>query len=72
MNKEISNALSFITSNGYRMHPDAFAMLKGLDTDILRIVKDIIKIKNKQKQSSTIIIDDIKKIINPENKVTTE
>jgi DNA polymerase II small subunit len=72
LNKEISNALSFITSNGYRMHPDAFAMLKGLDTDILRIVKDIIKIKNKQKQSSTIIIDDIKKIINPENKVTTE
>ena len=29
---------SFLTSNGYRMHPDAFAMLKGLDTDILRII----------------------------------
>src|ERR687891_2050612 len=72
LNKEISNALSFLTSNGYRMHPDAFAMLKGLDTDILRIVQDIIKIKSKQKQSSTIIIDDIKKIINPESKVTTE
>jgi DNA polymerase II small subunit len=54
------------------MHPDAFAMLKGLDTDILRIVQDIIKIKSKQKQGSTIIIDDIKKIINPESKVTTE
>ena len=72
MNKEISNALSFLTSNGYRMHPDAFAMLKGLDTDILRIVQDIIKIKSKQKQSSTIIIDDIKRLINPESKVTTE
>lgn len=72
MNKEISNALSFLTSNGYRMHPDAFAMLKGLDTDILKIVQDIIKIKSKQKQNSTIIIDDIKKIINPESKVTTE
>lgn len=54
------------------MHPDAFAMLKGLDTDILKIVQDIIKIKSKQKQNSTIIIDDIKKIINPESKVTTE
>ena len=54
------------------MHPDAFAMLKGLDTDILRIVQDIIKIKSKQKQSSTIIIDDIKRLINPESKVTTE
>jgi DNA polymerase II small subunit len=72
LNKEISNALSFLTSNGYRMHPDAFAMLKGLDTDILRIVQDIIKIKSKQKQSSTIIIDDIKRLINPESKVTTE
>ena len=72
LNKEISNVLSFLTSNGYRMHPDAFAMLKGLDTDILRIVQDIIKIKSKQKQSSTIIIDDIKKLINPESKVTTE
>src|ERR687898_796480 len=72
LNKEISNALSFLTSNGYRMHPDAFAMLKGLDTDILKIVQDIIKIKSKQKQNSTIIIDDIKKIINPESKVTTE
>ena len=54
------------------MHPDAFAMLKGLDTDILKIVQDIIKLKSKQKQNSTIIIDDIKKIINPESKVTTE
>src|SRR5918911_599994 len=72
LNKEISNVLSFLTSNGYRMHPDAFAMLKGLDTDILRIVQDIIKIKSKQKQGSTIIIDDIKKLINPESKVTTE
>src|ERR687891_7895 len=72
LNKEISNALSFLTSNGYRMHPDAFAMLKGLDTDILKIVQDIIRIKSKQKQNSTIIIDDIKRIINPESKVTTE
>lgn len=54
------------------MHPDAFAMLKGLDTDILRIVQDIIKIKSKQKQGSTIIIDDIKKLINPESKIITE
>src|SRR5215210_7174585 len=72
LNKEISNVLSFLTSNGYRMHPDAFAMLKGLDTDILRIVQDIIKIKSKQKQGSTIIIDDIKKLINPESKIITE
>ena len=65
LNREISNALSFLTSNGYQMHPDAFAMLKGLDTDILKVVQDIIKMKSKQKQNSLIIIDDIKKLINP-------
>ena len=35
LQREISNALSFATSKGYQVHPDAFAMLKGLDTDIL-------------------------------------
>lgn len=29
MQREIFNALSYATSNGYQVHPDAFAMLKG-------------------------------------------
>jgi len=50
LQREISNALSYATSNGYQIHPDAFAMLKGLDTDILKIIQDIIKMKiNKRK-----------------------
>ena len=63
LQREISNALSYATSNGYQVHPDAFAMLKGLDTNILKIVQDIIKIKIKQKEKSLIIVEDIKKYI---------
>jgi DNA polymerase II small subunit len=68
LQREISNALSYATSNGYQVHPDAFAMLKGLDTDILKIIQDIIKMKIKQKENSLIVVDDIKIHINPENK----
>ncbi|MGB6629414.1 MAG: DNA-directed DNA polymerase II small subunit [Nitrososphaeraceae archaeon] len=68
LQREISNALSYATSNGYQIHPDAFAMLKGLDTDILKIIQDIIKMKIKQKENSLIVVDDIKIHINPENK----
>src|SRR5215211_9335856 len=48
------------------MHPDAFAMLKGLDNDVVKIVQDIIKRKIKQKENSLIKVDDIKNHINPE------
>ena len=63
LQKEISIALSYATSKGYQIHPDAFAMLKGLEIDILKIVQDIIKIKIKQKGDFFIIVDDIKNII---------
>ena len=53
MQREISNALSFAISKGYQIHPDAFAMLKGLDIDILKVVQDIVKMKIKHKESSS-------------------
>src|ERR1041384_8796344 len=68
LQRDVSSALSYAISNGYQVHPDAFAMLKGLNTDILKIIQDIIKIKIKQKQNSLIVVDDIKIHINPENK----
>lgn len=48
------------------MHPDAFAMLKGLDNDVVKIVQDIIKMKIKQNENSLIKVDDIRNHINPE------
>src|SRR5438876_4344420 len=70
MQREIFNALSFAISKGYQIHPDAFAMLKGLDIDTLKVVQDIVKIKIKHKQSSSIVVEDIKKLINTEGKTT--
>jgi DNA polymerase II small subunit len=69
LQREISNAISYATSKGYQVHPDAFAMLKGLDNDVLKIVQDIIKVKIKQKENSLIMVDDVKNHINPEDKV---
>ena len=68
LQREISNALSFATSKGYQVHPDAFAMLKGLDTDILKLIQKIIKMKLKHKENSLIVVDDIKNIISPNEK----
>jgi DNA polymerase II small subunit len=70
MQREIFNALSFAISKGYQIHPDAFAMLKGLDIDTLKVVQDIVKIKIKHKQSSSIVVEDIKNLINTEGKTT--
>ncbi|HEX2231269.1 MAG TPA: DNA-directed DNA polymerase II small subunit [Nitrososphaeraceae archaeon] len=66
LQREISNAISYATSKGYQMHPDAFAMLKGLDNDVVKIVQDIIKMKIKQNENSLIKVDDIRNHINPE------
>lgn len=62
LQSEIVNALSYATSKGYQIHPDAFAMLKGLETDALKAVQEIIKQKKKTKM---ILVDDIKCIVNP-------
>jgi DNA polymerase II small subunit len=54
--------LTYATSRGFQIHPDAFAMLKGLEVDVLETIKEIIKTK---KQSSVILVDDIKGMIGP-------
>jgi DNA polymerase II small subunit len=69
LQREISNAISYATSKGYQVHPDAFAMLKGLENNVVKIVQDIIKIKIKQNENSLIMVDDVKNHINPEDKV---
>ena len=45
LQNELFNALSYATNNRFQIHPDAFAMLKGLDDDILKIVQEIVKEK---------------------------
>ncbi|MGI0037569.1 MAG: DNA-directed DNA polymerase II small subunit, partial [Nitrososphaera sp.] len=64
LQNDLFNALSYATSNRFQIHPDAFAMLKGLDDDILRIVQEIVKLK-KTSRNSVILVEDIKGFLNP-------
>lgn len=49
---------------GFQIHPDAFAMLKGLEADVLQTVKEIIKSK-KPSKNEVILVDDIKNLLSP-------
>jgi DNA polymerase II small subunit len=64
LQNEVFNALSYATSKGFQIHPDAFAMLKGLDVDVLKIVQEIIKMKNPSR-NTVIVVDDIKSLVGP-------
>lgn len=64
MQNEVFSALSYATSKGFQIHPDAFAMLKGLDADVLQTVKEIIKSK-KPSKNAVILVNDIKSLLSP-------
>ena len=64
MQNEVFSALSYATSKGFQIHPDAFAMLKGLDADVLKTVQKIIKSK-KPSNNAVILVDDIKGLLSP-------
>jgi DNA polymerase II small subunit len=64
LQNELFSALSYATNNRFQIHPDAFAMLKGLDNDILKIVQEIVKTK-KNGKNPVILVEDIKGFLNP-------
>ena len=58
--KEISNALSYITANGYQIHPEAFRVLKNLNSNIMDIIQKVVRLKKTQNDNNNIIlIEDI-------------
>ena len=60
LQKEISNVLSFITANGYQIHPDAFTLLKDIDSNKMNVIQQVVKYKKKNGSNTIIGIDDIK------------
>lgn len=58
--KEISNVLSFISANGYQIHPNAFIFLKDIDSNLMNVVQQVVKYKKQNKDNSVISIDDLK------------
>ena len=77
ISNDISDALIYAINKGYQIHPDAFALLKSINSDVSNIIKNIIDKKTKLKESHSILIDDIKTIIsrdredNPVSKSTS-
>lgn len=53
----------YAINKGYQIHPDAFALLRSINSDVSSIIKIIIEKKIKLKESHSILIDDIKSII---------
>lgn len=60
LQKEISNVLSFISSNGYQIHPNAFIFLKDIDSNRMDIIQQVVKYKKKNNDNSVISVDDLK------------
>jgi len=58
--KEISNALSYITAHGYQIHPEAFKILKNLDSNIMEIIQKVVRFKKNQNDTNIILIEDIR------------
>ncbi len=77
ISNDISDALIYAINKGYQIHPDAFALLRSINSDVSNIIKVIIEKKTKLKESHSILIDDIKTIIsrdrleNPVSKSTS-
>ena len=63
ISNDISDALIYAINKGYQIHPDAFALLRSINSDVSNIIKIIIDKKTKLKESHSILIDDIKTII---------
>lgn len=63
ISNDISDALIYAINKGYQIHPDAFALLRSINSDVSNIIKTIIEKKTRLKQSHSILIDDIKAII---------
>jgi len=65
LQNEVSIALSYAVSKGFQIHPDAFAMMKGLESaHVLKMIQQIIKSKKPSKKT-VILVDDIKGILSP-------
>ena len=63
ISNDISDALIYAINKGYQIHPDAFALLRSINSDVSNIIKTIIEKKTRLKQSHSILIGDIKAII---------
>ena len=64
VNNNLSKIISFVTSKGFQIHPDALFLIEKLKDDYSQIIEDILSDKRKKKEESMVIItDDIKNFV---------
>jgi DNA polymerase II small subunit len=61
VNNNLSKIISFVTSKGFQIHPDALILIEKIQDNYFQIIEDILLKKKKRKEKSMVIIsDDIK------------
>jgi DNA polymerase II small subunit len=64
VNNNLSKIISFVTSKGFQIHPDALFLIEKLKDDYYQIIEDILSDKRKKKEESMVILtDDIKNFV---------
>jgi DNA polymerase II small subunit len=62
-NSDLLKIISFITSKGFQIHPDALVLFENLQVDMYQLVEEILIIKRERDESKVILSDDIKNIL---------
>ena len=61
VNNNLSKIISFVTSKGFQIHPDALILIEKIQDNYFQIIEDILSNKKSKKEKSMVIIsDDIK------------
>lgn len=64
VNNNLSKIISFVTSKGFQIHPDALTLIEEIQENYFQIIEDILSNKkNKKEKSMVIITEDIKNFI---------
>jgi DNA polymerase II small subunit len=74
VNNNLSKIISFVTSKGFQIHPDALILIEKIQDNYFQIIEDILSNKKRKKEKSMVIIsDDIKNFANfPSYKIPNE
>jgi DNA polymerase II small subunit len=64
VNNNLSKIISFVTSKGFQIHPDALTLIEEIQENYFQIIEDILSNKkNKKEKSMVIITEDIKNFV---------
>jgi DNA polymerase II small subunit len=54
INLNLSKIISFITSKGFQIHPDALVLIENTEGEMIQIVEEILSGKKERKESKII------------------